>query len=585
MAKERTIRSLLVRLGVVVDKQAVTDFNGQLEKTKGLMGGLLKGAAAMLAGLAALATGTWLAVSASTDHAEAIKQQAAALGITTAEFQELRHVFDQFPSGADGVTQVLNKVNLSLADLRNGSTTAAEGWSKLNIKAKDMQGLGLPAQLERLAEGFATTTDKQKRLVALNRIFGDDLAAKVAPALEGGAEGIRALRMEARRLALVLDDETLNSLNRVKGQMQAVRGVIGNLAYRFGAMLAPSIDIATESFLRWYEANSDWIKLKFDQGERVIRDVFTAIAYVFADADTWVRDTIGGWEVAFTQFGKAVVAIGLPAIFAGIAIAVIAAGTAMAPVILGLGAPFFIVSGIILGMAAAFGLLLIAGEDVYQFLNGGDSVFGRYLTWLGLNYDALVTLRGAWDALKAAGWAAWDLFGALLGGVVKLGNALGAEGTILEWFTNLWWGFARGFGGAVLGTIRLVTKGVELLTEKFGELAEMVSEMSSGGVANAFGVFGKKIGEGFGKTGDLFDVRGGDKRRGLDAAFGALGAGISNASGRLTGSTSTSVTTVGDINVTVGGSNATPEDIAAAMETKLSDKLKNAGYVARGGDR
>lgn len=573
MSQGRTIRSLLVRLGVTTDTGAIEAFNSQLDKTKGIMWSAAGLAAGLAAAITAAAAATWAAVGATANHAEMLRQQSDALGITTDEMQELRHAFDQFPVGAEGTLQVMNRINLSLADLRAGSQTARDGWRGLGLAAEDFKGLGLPAVLEGLAEGFATTGDKQARLAALNRIFGDDLAAKVAPALEQGAAGLQGLRQQARELSLVLDSDTLESLNRVKGQMQAVRGVVTNLAYRMGAALAPSIDVATESFLRWYEANSDWIQLRFDDAAKTVQGVFDRVGRAFDDADRWIRDTLGGWERAFSAAGKALLAVGIPAILAAITIAAVAAGTAIAPVILGLGAPFIATAAIVGVLAAALAVLLVVGEDLYQWMSGGDSVFGRYLTWLGINDEALRSVRAALDAVKGVGLA---FIAMIEGGLAPLGGMSGALRTVADTLGWVWKSFWAFFGkNVMIRGIDAMTAGLTRLEEVLSAIAKWMEAIPT--LAGRWSDVGAKLraAVGFGAdrvAGALPDA----------AVQGARIISDQMLAGPRAVMRAGDTITVGDVPVYVTSPGATGEEIGRAVRTALGNSIKLAGYGVGG---
>ena len=123
-------------------------------------------------------------------------------------------------------------------------------------------------------------------------------------------------------------------------------------------------------------------------------------------------------QVTAILLGSAFTAILVPALYN----AAIAGWAAMAPYL-----PFV---GIALAMAAAFTVLYLVFEDLFVFLQGGNSVFGNFLKWLDLKPETINSIRNfintmidgikkiaswIWDTLKPAmGWITAFIMGPLL---------------------------------------------------------------------------------------------------------------------------------------------------------------------------
>lgn len=589
-----TVRSLLVRLGVKADTEQVETFHAAVE---GVKTGMINAAAAVAgfaAAVAAATAGTWVAVAAVTDHAEALTQTAQTLGITRAEWQELRHVFDQFPAGAEGALQILGKINLSVDDLRMNSATAMQGWKALGISLKDVENSSIPDVLDQLAAGFARTEDKQKRLVALNRIFGEDLAAKVAPALAGGAAGIAELRAAARGFGLVLEDDVLDNMNRLKGSMQTVRAVAANLGYRLAASLAPAVESMTDLFLEWYEVNNAWIRLKFEDAGDAIRLAFHEIANAAREVDTTVRDTFGSWEAVFTGAVKALAFVGLPAALGAIGLAAVAAGSVAIPAILAISTPALIAAGAVVGLVVAFSGLAIAFDDLYTWLRGGDSVFGRWLEWLGINTAALGTTRATLASAGEAVGAFGDLLAALL---APLGGASGMLDTVTGAVLGAYRAFGRFIGARItVPLVGMIGASLERLTVVLNTLTDVVTGARDpiAELANAFRDAGARMAQALVAPtlalGGLLDLVPGFDGLALPAGLSVpspfdLAAPMGSALGF--GAAPSSSTTIGDlsVNVSVAGTSATADEIGRVASDMLAARLRSAADAARGGVR
>lgn len=354
-----------------------------------------------------LAGAMGLSAASSARHAERLEQEADALGVTTDALQEMQHVFDQIPIGGEQTAVVLSKINRSALAAQRGIGSHADAWERLGVSVADLDGQDIPGMFEALAEAYATAGDRQERLASLSVIFGEDMANKIAPALAGGAAEIRALREEARAYGLVTSKEMVQRASQAQRQFQLLRSVASSFRLEVGSALIPAVMSLTNGMLEWWQSNREWISLGIEDAAQKIATAFEWIGDRVESADEYVRENLGGWQNLFIQTGKVLMTSGLilaiPKMVAGLG-ALKAAAVAAFGAIYTAGLPVSLAVTAVVGGLVALGL---AVDDIITWLRGGESVFGRWLGFLGLNEVALDTVRGNLAAFADMARATW----------------------------------------------------------------------------------------------------------------------------------------------------------------------------------
>lgn len=584
-----TIRDLLVKFGVKADTGKVQQFDAAVETAKDGMLAATKIAAGLTAGLFGLLGAMGLGASEAADHAEALTQTAQILGVTTDELQELQHVFDQVPASAEGTTEALAALNQSTQEVLQGSQSMIDAWKLLGVGADKIKGKRLPELFELLADSYAHAESEQERLAAISTIFGEDLATKVAPALAGGAAGIRALREEARAYGLVLSEGVVKRGNAAKAQFQLLRGVISAVRLEIGSALIPAVLSVTNRTLEWVSSNREWMSLKIEQAATAIGDAFEWVQERIEDADEYVKDHLGGWRNLFTQIGKVLlvsgIAVAIPKIIGLLGtLKVVAVG-----VLAGISAAGWPVTLVVGAIVLAVGALLLILDDFAAWLRGGDSLLGRFLTALGLNERALESVGKLFESLTELGGHLRNAIGDLAG---ALGDKLAPVlAVVLEALRPV----ADFLAHRLKVNVAILIDDVDRLTGVIDLLSLAFTDWDA-----AVKTTGENIEYYLGKVKDAIDVvMGGVKAlgvRGTLATAAGPGAQLQNwmidgayntardAAGTVQGAVSNAFS-FGETNLSVTQPGASAEQIAAAIREGQQRMMRLAIEAAGGGER
>lgn len=265
---------------ILVDSAKAEDSISKTEKqAEGLgtkLGNGIKTAAKWGAGIATaagVAGGALLGVATkAADAAGDIDDMAQRTGVTAEEFQ--KYAYAAKLSGMETATleSMMIKAQKSFADASEGGKTASEAFSRLGIDVNNMTSDGA---FDAAIMALADIEDETQRNAIANDIFGKSYA-ELAPMLNGGAEGIKALKEEAVALGGVMSNDSVAAGAEFGDMLDKTKTAMGGVFNELGVALLPML---TE-FLNWVIVNMPEIKETFST-------VFGGIATV-----------VGGvWEV------------------------------------------------------------------------------------------------------------------------------------------------------------------------------------------------------------------------------------------------------------------------------------------------
>lgn len=221
-------------------------------------------ATALVTGTAAAVTAIGTLAVTTGQHAEQIERQARALNLTRAEYQELEHVFATFGVESQDIADGLAQINEKAQDAISGDKGAIAEFALLNLHVSQLKGLRPHQLLELIAQASATAADQGKALAATSKLLGEDVAKKLGPALKGGAQGIRDLRQEAHDLGLVMSDDQLAIGKEVSETWRELKNDAMGLAQQIGIVLGPLVDHYLRLGRDWLRQNRQLLAQRLD---------------------------------------------------------------------------------------------------------------------------------------------------------------------------------------------------------------------------------------------------------------------------------------------------------------------------------
>lgn len=585
----RTIRELLVRLGVDADEKTVDNFDRSLSTVKSTALGVVRTLAAVTAATIVVGAGFVDLARRTAIAGDQAAKAATRMRLTAEEVQELDFALRQSGGSIDTFEKGIRRIAKNARDAERGLSTAVASFKDANVEFRDAEGnLRPPLELlEDFADEIIKVEDESQQLALAQELLGRS-GADLLPFLLQGKDGIRALRQEARDLGFVMSEEAAKASEEFLDNMEKVSDIVTGLRQRVGAELIPVLNEAIVRFVDWFRANKDIIAQRVDRFADTVRLAFENLLRTLMRVNTFIERRVGGWARVFRLVAAAAT------VLAGIR-----AWSALVSAIRAIGAALFIVQTIgivafgqialaVIAAVAVFALLVLAVEDFFVFLQGGDSVLGAFLDRLGRTDQVGQRLALLFTSLA-------DVGDRLLGSVTRLGQALSrlfgpALDAILPPLEKLLFLIAElevdrqvdriDDWVSALEFLALVLDKVTAAIDRFVTKAGGAGEIMTGLELATQQVLGFEPGSIAGEAATGF--LGG----GLTGAIGAAGTAAfapTEVPGRGAGGTTITQVIEGD-EVNISGAGMEPEEIEAMMERLRRDKLRQASAAFEGGE-
>ena len=364
------VRELITKLGWDVDEDTIKRFDRAVGTAKV---GLLALVGASVAAGAAL-----LGVTISAARAgEEVLATAELVGLTVEEFQKYRHAAALAEIGNEQFATSIRFLTRNIGDAIRGQGEAGKAFQKLGITLTDASGKTRDsgAILRDVADGFQRIDDPATRASLSMDLFGRG-GLNMGRFLVQGSAGLEAASAAVSTFGL-FTDATAKEADAMGDSLLNLKALAGGLRNELGQRLFKTVRDISERMQKWLIANAAVIKQKLD---KFVERLTQALALLMAVGERVVKFFLGFVEL-LGGFDNAV-KLGL---FALTALTV--AFATLAAVALVAWADVLLLPALV--AAAVFALILVI-EDLYVWMQGGDSVIGQ---WLG-NFEKF---RGAWN--------------------------------------------------------------------------------------------------------------------------------------------------------------------------------------------
>ncbi|KAA5603249.1 hypothetical protein F1188_19920 [Roseospira marina] len=421
-------------------RNAGTAAAGLAGHLSGILGPLTAiGGAASIAGLGHL-------VTRYAEGADELGKFARQVGVGVEALQELEYAAERQGVTQDEFRDSLKTFSQTFGELKAGGGALHDLLQKVNPSfGRMVAGAGSTEEaFMMVVQAMGDLDDETRRAILGNAAFGES-GLKLARLSEAGADGIAALREEARRLGIVLSEEDTAKAEAFQDSMTNLQKVMEGLGNVIGGELLPRIQPVIDALTGWIAANREMIAQRIAAVVQRIADAIRSIDWpavragiaAFVERIQSVVQAIGGWDNAL---------IGLIAILNGGLIAsIVQVGGAfmklgaillMNPVlaiIAAIAAGAYLVyqnwDAIVAYFTEKFSGISAAFED--GFLNGiisvlaafnpvlilADTIDGlvQYLFGIDLYAVGADFIAGLWDGVRAK----WDKFRAWLDQAVQ----------------------------------------------------------------------------------------------------------------------------------------------------------------------
>jgi len=408
----------------------------------GKMGASLTAAVGALAGLAAATLGLAAfghELAEATELADHLDETAERLNTTTDVLSNWGDVVKISGGSVDGFAASMEGLNTQLAQLDvTGKSRAAPFLAELGIDLDNVANKGKSAMdfLPDLAESFSKLDST--KAIALGRRLGLDQGTIMA--LHQGRDAVNELLEKQRELGVVTAKQ-------------------GEIAGHFNDTL--------------------------DDTRHAFRTIYMSVLEYVLPPLTWMAEKMQGVAIFMRKHSDFIIGL-MIAIGGAVSLYALPPLFAMATAAIVAYAPFFLLGAIVTALAVAFALLY---DDVMNFVDGGGSLIGRFVTWIQ-SFTFLNNLVGFLGAGFRYLWAVigqgLEITGAFLSKLTPVQVAFRVLKVLVEGAReslSLLWEVLKGIGSS-LGNVlsaagKLVGKGIDATSQALATGRDMLNAAAS----------------------------------------------------------------------------------------------------------
>ncbi len=209
---------------------------------------VLKGA---MAGLSEIAAVAWLAegTKKAIENADAMGKQAQMIGMSTSAYSALSYAAGALDIQQDSLTTALKKLSVTMVDAHSGVKLQAAAYTGLGISITDAGGKmrSTESVLGDVAEKFSHMENGAVKTKLAVQLFGR-AGVEMIPMLNRGKDGIKELTGEAKKLGVVVSDDTAAQATRFDESMKRMSEGTKGLFLTAAKDLLPTLNDVMDSF-------------------------------------------------------------------------------------------------------------------------------------------------------------------------------------------------------------------------------------------------------------------------------------------------------------------------------------------------
>jgi len=212
------------------------------------------GAFAKKLSLAAAGIGAALLVATkrAIGMADQLGKTAKVIGVSAETLQEFRFAAAQSGVEARGLDDSLRRMQRRMGEFINsGAGPAQKAIESLGIEITDASGkfIGTERAFFRVVDAMQSMETVAERSAVAAQLFGDDFGPKLVTLTDQGVDGIKALTDEARRLGLVIDNESIAKAEKAQDAFNRLETAIRTKFIQAFADNAEAIELMATAFL------------------------------------------------------------------------------------------------------------------------------------------------------------------------------------------------------------------------------------------------------------------------------------------------------------------------------------------------
>lgn len=234
--------------------KAQAEFNVQAEQAKAALDGVsskaqmvadkTKALSSAAAGLLVAIGGAAVKSAAWADDLNTLSKQT---GITTEDLQKMQYASDLVDVSVEDIAGSMSKMRKAMVST---STDTQAAFARIGVSTRDATGQLRDSSdvFYQVLEGLGRVGNETERDTLAMQIFGRS-ADQLAGIIDDGGASLKALGDEAANLGLILDQETLDAMNRVNDSIDRLKAQAKGEFAKAGAAALEALTPAIEGIV------------------------------------------------------------------------------------------------------------------------------------------------------------------------------------------------------------------------------------------------------------------------------------------------------------------------------------------------
>jgi len=230
-----------------------------VRKLGGGMASLTKGAAVAGTAIAGAAIGGIAAMDHMAEGMAQTARNARSLGISAESLQELRHAARKSGLEVQDLDNAMVSLNVNISEgMAEGTGPAVEAFETLGLKIGDIYKMKPEKRFEAITKAMEEIQPSD-RLQLLALLTDEETSKGLATMMEGGVEGLRAMRQEARDMGLIISTENLEAAEQFNQDLGTLKTAAFAALAPIAAELMPKVVEGLREGVQWIRDNHDAI--------------------------------------------------------------------------------------------------------------------------------------------------------------------------------------------------------------------------------------------------------------------------------------------------------------------------------------
>ena len=230
--------------GLTAQKAKFTAAQQAADKFKSSVGSAFK-SAAITVGVATTAVGAYYAASMKLadgvmEYAKHARSAAAITGTSSTWYESMSYAAKVAGVSVENLDKSLGKMTINLGQAKQGNKEMIEIFNKLGVSQQELSNMNSEQAFSRITQGLNGITDAAVRTDIARKVFGK-IGTSMIPLAKLGTDGIKRLQEEAKKMGVVLNEESIKQARGYQIAKSRFDAVWSGTKLNIGQSLMPGL--------------------------------------------------------------------------------------------------------------------------------------------------------------------------------------------------------------------------------------------------------------------------------------------------------------------------------------------------------